>query len=114
MPTRLDMKVSALPSREERSWAGHFAGHTRWMKLPRERAGKQFVRKRGGKCQKIVKTLSKPCQNPVTSSCLVDFNSRVFRRVIELRRQCFGWRIFPLPEYRPPDRLLNRYRFRVS
>jgi hypothetical protein len=35
------------------------------MKLPRERAGKQFVRKRGGKCQKIVKTLSKPCQNPV-------------------------------------------------
>src|ERR1700730_1662473 len=65
MPTRLDMKVSALPSREERSWAGHFAEHTRWMKLLRERAGKQFVRKRGGECQKIVKTRSKPGQSPV-------------------------------------------------
>src|SRR6266851_10325636 len=44
---------------------------------------------------------------------LVGCYRRILRGIIELSRERGGRRIFPLPAYRPPDRFLNRYRFRV-
>jgi len=40
-------------------------------------------------------------------------NRRILRRIIELGEERDGRRIFPLPAYRLPDRLLNRYQLLV-
>src|SRR6266851_10168553 len=38
---------------------------------------------------------------------------RILRRIVELRQQCVGRRILPLPAYRLSDRVLNRHRLLV-